>query len=213
LGAGGFSFIALAFSEWDGKVMDNWLNLIPVIMILAALLIVLISNDWRRLVVSLAVLYLGMFILLVQVMPLTLSAVKLITGWMTALLLGLIVPKQKAIPAEGLIANQIFKLFASILLWILAFLISKSLSTTFSVSPEIAFASMAIFGSGLLQIGMKIQPMSVILGILIVFAGFELVYASLETSILINGLLSAINLLIAMVGSFFALHQDKQETL
>jgi hypothetical protein len=193
--------------------MENWLNLIPVIGILGSLLMLLISNNWRRLIISLAVLYLGIFVLLVQVLPLTLSAVKLITGWMSALLLGLILPKENREPAEGLASNQIFKVFASILIWILAFLISKSISSTFSVSPEIAFTSMAIFGSGLLQLGMKTRPVFVVLGILTVLAGFELIYASVETSILINGLLTLINLLIALVGSFFESYQDLEETL
>jgi hypothetical protein len=132
---------------------------------------------------------------------------------MSALLLGLILPKENREPTEGLASNQIFKVFASILIWILAFLISKSISSTFSVSPEIAFTSMAIFGSGLLQLGMKTRPVFVVLGILTVFAGFELIYASVETSILINGLLTLINLLIALVGSFFESYQDPEETL
>jgi hypothetical protein len=193
--------------------MENWLNLIPVIGILGSLLMLLISNNWRRLIISLAVLYLGIFVLLVQALPLTLAAVKLITGWMSALLLGLILPKEIREPAEGLASNQIFKVFASILIWVLAFLISKSISSTFSVSPEIAFTSMAIFGSGLLQLGMKTRPLFVILGILTVLAGFELIYASVETSILINGLLTLINLLIALVGTFFESYQDPEETL
>jgi uncharacterized membrane protein HdeD (DUF308 family) len=78
------------------------------------------------------------------------------------------------------------------------------MSNSFQIMPEVTFAAMAIFTGGLLQLGMKGKPLSVIFGILTVLAGFELLYASVETSVLINGLLAAINLLIALVGSVIA---------
>jgi len=182
--------------------MNNWFNLIPVLLILAGLLTILIFDDWRRTIVALAVLYLGMFILLVQVWPLTLSSVKLITGWMAAAILGLNLPREIPAPDSGLISNRVFKTLSLVLIWALAFVISKSIASAFQISPEIAFAALAIFGSGLLQLGMRSQPFFIIVGILVVFAGFELLYASVETSVLINGLLSAINLLIALIGSY-----------
>jgi uncharacterized membrane protein HdeD (DUF308 family) len=87
---------------------------------------------------------------------------------------------------------------------VVAFLIARSMSNSFQIMPEVTFAAMAIFTGGLLQLGMKGKPLSVIFGILTVLAGFELLYASVETSVLINGLLAAINLLIALVGSVIA---------
>jgi hypothetical protein len=184
--------------------MDNWFNLIPVLLILAASLAMLVFDEWQRSIVALAILYLGVFILLVQLVPLTLSAVKLITGWAAALILGLNLPKGESTTAEGLFSNRIFKALSLVLIWVLAFLVSKSISSSFQISPEIVFSALAIFGAGLLQLGMKFRPFSIILGILTVFAGFELLYASVETSVLINGLLSAMNLLIALIGSYFA---------
>jgi hypothetical protein len=184
--------------------MDNWFNLIPVLLILAASLAMLVFDEWQRSIVALAILYLGVFILLVQLVPLTLSAVKLITGWAAALILGLNLPKGESTTTEGLFSNRIFKALSLVLIWVLAFLVSKSISSSFQISPEIVFSALAIFGAGLLQLGMKFRPFSIILGILTVFAGFELLYASVETSVLINGLLSAMNLLIALIGSYFA---------
>jgi hypothetical protein len=45
-----------------------------------------------------------------------------------------------------------------------------------------------------------------------VFSGFELLYASVETSVLINGLLSAINLLMALIGSLMIDITNRVET-
>ena len=191
--------------------MDKWYNFFPVAMILAALLGLFLFNNWRRQVISLVALYLGMFILLVQVNPFTLAAVKLISGWMSALLLGLIIPKEKVPPAEGLLSNQIFRVFCSIFIWVIAYLISKSVGDIFSVNSLVVFISLAIFGSGLLQLGMKVDPLQVVLGILTVFAGFELLYTSIESSVLINGLLAAMNLLIALLGTFFNSRDNPEE--
>jgi len=183
--------------------MDNWFNIIPVLLILAASLAIFLFADWRRCLVALAVLYLGMFILLVQVWPLTLSAVKLITGWVAVVILAMNLPRTSINQDEGILSQHIFKVFALIMIWVLAFLISKSISSAFQISPEIAFSALAIFGCGLLQLGMKGQPFFVIVAILTVFAGFELLYASVESSVLINGLLALINLLIAFIGAYF----------
>jgi hypothetical protein len=61
-------------------------------------------------------------------------------------------------------------------------------------------------------LGIRFEPHSVILGILLVFSGFELLYASVETSVLINGLLSAINLLMALIGSLMIDITNRVET-
>jgi hypothetical protein len=185
--------------------MTHWLNLFPILLILAALLAMLVFDEWRRNIIALAALYLGIFILLVQVFPLTLSAVKLITGWMSALLLMLTLPKENDINvAPGLLSNRLFKAFSLFLIWVIAFLLARTISDSFQIMLEITFAAMAIFTGGLLQLGMKKHPLSIILGILTLLAGFELLYASVETSVLINGLLAAINLLIALVGSMLS---------
>jgi hypothetical protein len=191
--------------------MDNWFNLIPVLLILAASLVLLVFDEWHRSIIALAALYLGIFILLVQSIPLTLSAVKLVTGWAAALILGLNLPKGESTIPEDLFSNRVFKVLSLVLIWVLAFLVSRSIGIAFQISPEVVFSAIAIFGAGLLQLGMKFRPFSIILGILTVFAGFELLYASVETSVLINGLLSAMNLLIALIGSYFAEFNQKEE--
>jgi energy-converting hydrogenase Eha subunit A len=137
--------------------MTSWWNLFPLTMILIATLALLIYDDWRRDIVAMAVLYLGIFILIVQVMPLTLAAVKLITGWMTTLILALSLPKKELIRQTGMTANRIFRAFSFGLICVIAFLVSKTIGTALQIKPEIAFAAIAVFGGGLLNLGMKIS--------------------------------------------------------
>jgi hypothetical protein len=59
---------------------------------------------------------------------------------------------------------------------------------------------------------MTTSPFYIIVGIMTVFFGFELLYASIETSILINGLLAAMNLLVALVGSYLISLKQEEMT-
>jgi hypothetical protein len=58
-------------------------------------------------------------------------------------------------------------------------------------------------GVGLLHLGMTTRPFRVIIGLLTVLAGFEILYAAVESSVLVAGLLAAINLGLALLGSYF----------
>jgi len=181
--------------------MDNFINIIPISFILIVSVILIVFQNWKRSIIALAVLFLGSFFLFLQVWPFTMSAVKLITGWVAITVLAF-TPVDEDRPVLGFSGNQVFRLLSLIFIWVVAFLISSTSSRYFQSSPEILFTAFAIFGCGLLQLGMTTKPFYIIMGILMVFNGFELLYASIETSILINGLLAAMNLLIALIGSY-----------
>ena len=68
-----------------------------------------------------------------------------------------------------------------------------------------------LIGMGLLQLGMTTQSFRVILGLLTTLSGFELLYAPLETSVLVAGLLVVINLGIALVGSYMVIAPTEGE--
>jgi hypothetical protein len=55
---------------------------------------------------------------------------------------------------------------------------------------------------GLLQLGTSAQPFRVVLGLLTVLAGFEIIYAAVESSTLVAALLAAINLSLALTGAY-----------
>jgi hypothetical protein len=55
---------------------------------------------------------------------------------------------------------------------------------------------------GLLHLGLTVHPLRITLGLLITLAGFEILYASLENSILVTGLLAVITLGLALTGSY-----------
>jgi hypothetical protein len=59
-----------------------------------------------------------------------------------------------------------------------------------------------LIGLGLLQLGLRSGFFRAALGLLTLFAGFEILYAAVESSTLVAGLLAVVNLGIALVASY-----------
>ena len=57
-------------------------------------------------------------------------------------------------------------------------------------------------GMGLLQMGMTSQPLRMVIGLLTFLAGSEIIYSALENSVLVAGLLAAIDLSLALIGAY-----------
>lgn len=55
---------------------------------------------------------------------------------------------------------------------------------------------------GLLQLSLTSNPLRVIIGILTSLSGFEILYAAIETSTLVTGLLAVVTLGLALVGAY-----------
>ena len=75
-------------------------------------------------------------------------------------------------------------------------------SSWLGLSLPIAWGSLLLMGMGLLQLGTSATPLRVVLGLLTVLAGFEIIYAAVESSTLVAALLSTINLSLALTGVY-----------
>jgi hypothetical protein len=73
------------------------------------------------------------------------------------------------------------------------------------------FGGLMLIGLGVLHFGMTLQPARVVIGLLTVLAGFEILYASVENSVLVAAMLSALNLLLALIGSYLMLQSAPVE--
>lgn len=165
----------------------------------------LLSRDWRWSLGLLAVQYFAAFWLVFGHWPLTMSAAKLVTGWMAAAALGMTQLNIKDDPAgetswpEG----RLFRVFAAGLLLVTVSAAANSLTVWLPDAglPAI-WGSLALIGLGLLHLGMTLHPLRVILGLLTTLLGFEVLYSSVENSILVAGLLAVITLGLALTGSY-----------
>jgi len=64
--------------------------------------------------------------------------------------------------------------------------------------------------SGLMVLGTSRNALKVTMGILVLYAGFDILYTPLESSILINGLLALIIMLIALVGVYISTRHESE---
>ncbi|HNS37528.1 MAG TPA: hypothetical protein PKM01_07065 [Anaerolineaceae bacterium] len=183
--------------------METLLSVIALILLLGASWVLLLSHHWRWSIVALALQYVAVFLLVRQVWPLGLSAVKLVAGWMAGAVLTASRPETGLEEDTTSWATRIFRTVAALLFWLMAFALAPALKEIFGVSEIFRFGSLALVGMGLLQMGVSTRPLRIILGLLTTLAGFELLYAAVEDSIMVAGLLAALNLGLALAGAYF----------
>jgi len=79
------------------------------------------------------------------------------------------------------------------------------------INPWQAWAGLILVGLGFLKLGFYDQVLSVILGLLTVLSGFEIVYASIEASPIVAGLLALVTLGLAFAGAYMLLAPSMEE--
>ncbi|MBN2046899.1 MAG: hypothetical protein JW750_03550 [Anaerolineaceae bacterium] len=172
-------------------------------LLIASSLLLLLSENWRIYLTSLAVQYLAVFALVTLSWPIGLAAVKLVAGWMAAAVLG------ASQPAADLRyrfskgnAGLIFRFLTAVEVWLLVFSISPKLAEWLPVDSMILFQGLLLIGMGLLQLAMSVNRVRSIVGLLTFFSGFELIFAALESSVLVAGLLAMTQLGLAIAGGY-----------
>jgi hypothetical protein len=176
-------------------------------LLLATAAFLLVAQDWRWRIGALAVLYLGVFALVLPAWPLELAAVKLVAGWMAGTVLGF-----TRLSLEGRDADEArptgipFRLVATGLVVLVVFGVAPGLSAWAApISPAQAWGALLLISMGLLNLGLGAETLPSVLGLLTILAGFEILYAAVEASTLVAGLLATVNLGASLVGAYLLL--------
>lgn len=188
-----------------------------VLIILLASFSILVIRRWRINIITLAVQYLAVFLLITMSWPASLAVIKLIVGWMLCAVLGITCLSLKNMDDDSdreLIASYFFRGIAGLLITVVVISLVPSTQAILpeSVSVQIIRGSLVLISMGLLQLGMTTKPLYVIIGLLTFISGFELLYSALEVSTLLEGLLAGINLGLALVGAYFLVMQEQAES-
>jgi hypothetical protein len=80
-----------------------------------------------------------------------------------------------------------------------------------SIHPAQAYGGLILILMGLLHLGLTLQPVRVVFGLLTVFSGFEIFYAAMEVSTLVAGLLAVVTLGLALAGAYLLLSPTAEE--
>lgn len=176
----------------------------------------LISWDWRLSITFISIQYVGVFLLVAVSWPIEIAVVKVISGWMAGAVLGLAmtnVPQNEWKESPLIASNVIFRILAASMAGLFAITAGASIVRLFpEVSTSQAYAGIIMIALGLLHLGLTTKPFRVILGLLTVLGGFEILYAAVESSILIAGLLATVTLGLAAVGAYLLTAPTLEET-
>jgi hypothetical protein len=178
----------------------NWLMLLLAIFAGTGLLF---SRDWRWSLGLLAVQYLCVFWMVQAHWPITLAATKLVTGWMACAILGIAQLNSKQESDSNLLQGRLFHIFAAGMVLAATFALSLRVNTWLGLSLPLAWGGLLLIGVGLLHLGITSDSFQVIIGLLTVLAGFEILYAAVESSALVTALLAVVNLGLALAGAYF----------
>jgi hypothetical protein len=189
-------------------------------MISIASLAALLVSDWRVTISSLAVQYVGVFLLIGQEWPFALAISTLIAGWLSAAVLGMAavsIPK-KALPSgSGSISSQKLNPLYNFLVAVLIYLLIVSLAPQLQkwlpfMSIEQSLAALTLIGFGMLRLALDASPLSTAAALLSVVSGFEIIFATLTSAQFAVGVLAVITLFIAMAGAYLLLSPSMEET-
>jgi hypothetical protein len=162
-----------------------------------------LSRSWRWRIGALAFQYLGVFILISLSWPTDLAAVKLVIGWMAGAILGvsridLVQEDVRRWPTERLY----FIFVASVVFLTVATIAPNMANWVPGVEINQAWGGMLLIGMGLIHMGLSARGLRVIISLLTFLSGFEILYAVVESSTLVTGLLALVNLGVAIAGAY-----------
>ncbi len=168
----------------------------------------LIIRTWRINIIVLIIQYISVFSLIATLLPPYLAAVKLLTGIMVSAVLGITLLSQKRTTKKlslTFTSDQPFFFMIGLLVIVLVVILTPGTKNILenSASEPIIISGLTLIGLGLLQLSVSSDPLYITIGLLTFVSGFELIYAIVEVSILLTGLLAGINLGLVTVGAWF----------
>ena len=181
----------------------SWTVVALILIVSAAMLA---SRDWRIQLGLLALQYFSAFWLVTRHLPFAMGSAKLVTGWMVVAALGMtqlsLTVKSEE---EGSLRMQ-GRWFSLTLVGIVAMTAAGATPLIEAAIPglglQVISGSILLIGSGLVHLGLTSDNFRVIIGLLTLLTGFEIIYAAVESSILVAGLLAITNLGLGLTGSY-----------
>jgi hypothetical protein len=174
----------------------------------------LFNRDWRWALGLLALQYLSIFWMVQTHWPISMAAVKLVTGWMACAVLGIahINASREQRDEKGLLQGRTFNIFAAGMVIAAAFALALRGVSWLSLSLPVTWCALVLISLGLLHLGITSDAFEVVTGLLTVLGGFEILYAGVERSVLVTALLAVVNLGLAMAGAYFlSIAQEERE--
>ncbi len=181
------------------------LNNLLIFFALGAVGLVLVASDWRMRIAGLASIYLVGFIVILQIWPVALASIKLVSGWMgIALLSNSMLDSINQKTEQRFLSETIFRFLMAVLIWIVIAAIAPSINEWLPIPYTNLYIGLSLMGSGLLFMSLTDDFFEITLGLLSILAGFDIIYSSLEGSALVTGIYAFIIILICLLSGYFS---------
>jgi hypothetical protein len=180
------------------------ISIIAVLILVVATTILLVLNQWRWMSIAWVFQVFSVFWLTSLSWSYAESAVKLIGGWIAIAIVSSVHPDNiLESENEELMAGFGFRFLITGMVWLLAFSISSTIQNFIPARVEIIWGGMLLIGSGLLQVGLSRNFIRTVIGLITFISGFEVLYASIESSVLVSGLLAFLTIGLAWLIVYF----------
>ena len=164
---------------------------------------ILLLSDWRWKMAGLAVIQLIGFILILQIWPIALASVKLISGWMGVTLMSATMASTgELVQNEIKPSARVFKLMLAAFSWIVIAASVEKLNSWLPISYTNLFVGLVFFFCGIFYSSQEHDINGITIGLLIFITGFDIIYSSLEGSALVTGIYGLIVILISFISSY-----------
>lgn len=178
---------------------------------------IIVIPDRRWMLGILAMQYVGVFLLVSFSWPLEIAVVKLVAGWMATAVLFLAYSNRPFPGGEERLTTSVpgtlFMGFAALLIGLSMYSLMPTAQRWFlGASPQQVLGGVWLLGLGTLQLSFTRQETRIIIGLLTVISGFEILYATLEASVLMTGLLAFLNIGLAFLGAYLQMASSLEET-
>lgn len=183
----------------------SFFHVLLILFLAGTAITLLVTTDWRWSVAALGLQYLAAFSLVVGSWPLESAAVKLVAGWMAGALLGYtqLIGSPPARAARRARSEIVFRILAAGLVLLVVVGAAPGLAAWATpISLAQAWGGLLLIGLGVLHTGLGSGIFARVVGLLTLFAGFEILYAAVEASTLVAGLLGMLNLGVVLVGAY-----------
>jgi len=187
---------------------------IAVLLLVITTTVLLVINQWRWMSIAWVFQVFSIFWLTTLSWSIAESVVKLLGGWITIAIVSSAHPDSILENEKESISTGFgFRFLIAGMIWLFTFSIAPTIQTLAQTRIEIVWGGMLLFTSGLLQIGLAKNFIRTIIGLITFISGFEVMYASIESSVLVSGLLVFITIGLSWLVIYFNTPPAESETL
>lgn len=190
--------------------MNHWLNYIAVGALSLLLFGMILADTKKQVAIAFSGVLVIVFAINIQFWTFGFALSKLVAGIMSILIL-VLSSGDLNMTLEETRTGRIFRTVILLFGIVVVLFTQQKIVNFLVISVDQSLPALFMLICGLLMLGIFHEPFRIILGLLLFLSGFEIIYGSVEKSLLINGLLAAVMLFIALVGAYLIMPPSKEK--